>query len=450
MVMLFFSPLRALSLSSRSPTPATKSSKEHALRKLTMRCALISGLTIVNVMHANADTYVVDTEIDAMSTGCSGVVIGDCTLRGAIERANQNPGLDTIIFGFGATSIALSITGADEDLNQTGDLDILEGVGIFGGGSVTVDGSLLGDRVFDVLTDTDDPTLFKELAITGGQAPPDSSIFSVLGGGIRCVNSALLLDGAVVAGNGPVGGGGGIAAVSCQLLLNFASIHDNSAIQTGGGIGLYSGSTMNAALSAVFDNAANHGGGLAILQSEVAMDNSTFSGNTGSVGSAIQNSNLLSLEFVTIVAPAGGSAIVHLFSGASTTLSNSLLVGDCDTVAGSTFVSAGGNLESPGDTCDLDPLLDQVNVADARLMPLGDYGGATLSHMPRADSPAVDDPLGATTNCPGYDQRFGPSRPLDGNGDGIVACDIGAIERDHIFMDGFESGDVSQWSMTAP
>jgi hypothetical protein len=66
--------------------------------------------------------------------------------------------------------------------------------------------------------------------------------------------------------------------------------------------------------------------------------------------------------------------------------------------------------------------------------------------MPMADSPAVDDPLGTTTNCPAYDQRFGPDRPLDGNGDGLALCDIGAIERDSLFADGFESGDAAEWS----
>ncbi len=409
------------------------------MKKLATICVLM----VASATPALADTYVVDTEIDAMWTSCSGVVIGDCTLRGAIEKSNQNPGADTIVFGFGATSITLSITGADEDLNQTGDLDILDGVEIFGGGRVTVDGSLLGDRVFDVLTETSYPNHFEELTIIGGAAPPGD-----LGGGIRCVNSVVFLEGAVVAGNGPVSGGGGIAAVNCELWLEFASIHDNSAFGSGGGIGLYTGSMMYASHSAFLDNDANQGGGLYVSFShaEAAVDNSTFSGNTAGTGGSAIMGYLVSLDFVTIVAPTGVPAISDQDVDAVTTFSNSLLVGDCDPGAGGDFISAGGNLESPGDTCALNPLLDQVNVADARLMPLGDYGGATLSHMPRADSPAVDDPLGATTNCPSLDQRFGPTRPVDGNGDGVAACDIGAIERDLLFMDGFELGDVSQWS----
>ena len=415
------------------------------MRKTTIYAVLLLSST----SPALADTFVVDTEVDAMLTGCSGLVVGDCSLRGAIERANQTTSTDTISFGFGATTFSLSIGGASEDSNQTGDLDILQPVHIDGGGRVTVDASLIADRVFDVLTDSSSFVTFEGLTITGGHAPAGDNSFE--GGGVRCIDGAVFLDGAQVTGNGPVREGAGIFANGCSLVLNRTTIAGNTATLLGGGVSI-SSSTMSAPVSAIVGNhAGSFGGGLlAHAFTQVDLDNMTFSGNTaGSEGSAIDYAGELVLGFVTIVSePASGVPAITLnpLPNATLTVSNTLLVGSCD--LGGAFTSGGGNLESPGDTCGFDPLVDQVNVADARLMPLSVAGSATPYHLPMAGSPAVDDPLGSITGCPTHDQRFGPPRPLDGNGDGIASCDIGAIERDPLFQDGFETGDTSRWSST--
>jgi len=63
---------------------------------------------------------------------------------------------------------------------------------------------------------------------------------------------------------------------------------------------------------------------------------------------------------------------------------------------------------------------DQLGVTDARLAPLGDYGGPTLTMLPLADSPVLD--FVPTNACAQEDQR-GVPRP---QGD---ACDAGAVER---------------------
>lgn len=413
-----------------------------------MRKKIIAAVvTLIASSAAVADTFVVDTEVDAMLTGCSGLVIGDCSLRGAIERSNQAPGLDTITFGFGANTFVLSITGADEDSNQSGDLDILDPVDIDGGGDVTVDGSLIGDRVFDVLTDTTSFTGFKRVVITGGHAPAGDGFFA--GGGIRCLDGAVFLDHTTVIGNGPVREGGGVWADGCDLVLNFSVVSNNTATVGGGGASLTS-STLHAPVSAFVGNHSDSfGGGLkAGFFTEVDLDNMTLSGNTAGVsGSAILYQDDVTLDFVTVVSdPSSGISAIAQLSGLdpSLTMSNTLLVGSCS--GSGLFTSGGGNLESPGDTCGLDPLVDQVNVADARLLPLTVSGSATPYHLPMADSPAVDDPLGTITKCPSHDQRFAAMlRPFDGNGDGIAACDIGAIERDALFTDGFETGDTSRW-----
>ena len=408
---------------------------------------LLFGIALALGASASlAETFVVDTEDDGMFTGCNDLVIGDCTLRGAIEKANLSPGSDTIHFGFSVTTIELTLEGPEEDLNQTGDLDVLDQVAIIGNGTTTIDAGLIGDRVFDVSIDSEHTVLLQDLVIKGGRAPDGDLFFN--GGGARCLDGTLFLNSVQVRNNGPVRNGGGVYA-ECRLVLNFSTIGYNSATNGGGGVHLFA-AEMTAPLSAIISNhAGHHGGGLSVgTFSTATLDNMTLSGNTAvNEGSAIQIEGTLSLDYVTLVADplSPVSALTSLNGTGAIHLTNTLLVGSCEPGLPGSWSSGGGNLESPGDSCGLDPSVDQTNVTDAKLLPLGNYGGATPSHMPQADSPAVDDPMGATTSCPSYDQRLGPNRPQDGNGDGFFACDIGAIERDILFSDGFESGDTTAW-----
>lgn len=417
-----------------------------------MRRAIIPLGMLLAAGVAGAATYVVDTGGDGMLTACTSAA-SDCTLRGAIENANLTSVVDQISFYRGVTSIILSVAGADEDANQTGDLDILEPVIISGSGIVTIDGSAVGDRVLDILTGTDVFAGLFGLTITGGQAPIGDSSFK--GGGIRCVDGALSLDHVLVSDNGPVREGGGIYAESCDLIFNYTTVSNNQATLLGGGVSLFGSSTLSAPLSAIVGNDSGaFGGGLAIGTNFplADLDNLTFSGNTAATaGSAIYNSNDVVLDFVTIVSDPGSgiSAIAQTnVASASIAISNTVLVGSCEITVGPVPVSGGGNVESPGNSCSLSSTVDQTGVADPGLLPLGLYGGPTPVHMPEAHSPAVDDPLGVIGSCPTYDQRS-VARPLDGDGNGQAACDSGAVERDLIFADGFESGDTSAWSAAA-
>ena len=63
---------------------------------------------------------------------------------------------------------------------------------------------------------------------------------------------------------------------------------------------------------------------------------------------------------------------------------------------------------------------------DPMLEPLSDYGGPTQTMRPLPWSPVIN--AGDNTDAPATDQR-GVGRPRDGDGNGSLVVDIGALER---------------------
>jgi hypothetical protein len=172
-------PLGALALdeSSSSPTPS---------EALVTRAALFRGSSIIAAAPAltqevTGTTVLVESTLDQgdASPGdgvCAGVS-GLCTLRAAIDEANALPGLDTIELPAG--HYLLTLTGGDEDLNATGDLDILDSLFIRGldeTDQVVIDAGGI-DRVchsiFSGLT-------VERVSITGGNG--EGGVYSMAGG----------------------------------------------------------------------------------------------------------------------------------------------------------------------------------------------------------------------------------------------------------------------------
>ena len=141
--------------------------------------AVVITVLLAVAASAAAQTIRVTTTQDTVAND------GHCSLREALDSAATDTpsgsaagecaggaGADTIVLGPGR--FALSRTGAGEDANVTGDLDVVGGsVTVVGAGatSTKIDANHL-DRAFDVLLGAS--LTLRKLTITGGRLPAAS------------------------------------------------------------------------------------------------------------------------------------------------------------------------------------------------------------------------------------------------------------------------------------
>jgi hypothetical protein len=197
--------------------------------------------------------------------------------------------------------------------------------------------------------------------------------------------------------------------------------------------------------SLLHGNRASLGGGVLLNEftSTSLIHNVTLSGNTAtglSTGGGLFNNSILTLANVTVTrnaAVTGGG----VFNGGTVQVFNSIIAQNRGTAGAATgpdafgtFTSLGHNLigstdGSSGWNPSVGDLLGNASAPlDARLGPLADNGGPTLTHALLPGSPAIDtcDPL--RDAVPLTDQR-GVVRPRDGDGNGSPLGDIGAFEK---------------------
>ncbi len=428
---------------------------------LTIALLLLARQVPMPVSSAPTTIYSVTVSTVNDEYDMSGSSTG-CSLREAIKTANDSldfggctravagdvSGPDTILLPSG--TYTLTLTGAVEDLDATGDLDIRKSSTISATGAtmpVVAGGASWADRIFHVLTGT---VTFKGIAIRGGQAVAasgggvriesgtsltlndsevTSSIASVgIGGGISN-SGALTLTNSTLSGNSAGGGGGGIHNVGTATLTN-VTLSGNSVPYCyfcgglGGGIS-NSGALTLTNVTLISNSAFNNGGGIYNYFGTVKLTNVTLSGNSATYGGGIYHLNattkLVNVTFSGNSATTNGGGISA--GGGSMSLTNTIVAnspfgGNCAGSLGSSF-----NLSSDN-TCAFGLGRDNISVM---LAPLGNYGGPTLTHMLKPGSPAID--FGTNTGCPSDDQR-GKSRLVN-------TCDVGAVERQPI--------DFSYW-----
>lgn len=356
---------------------------------------------VLGASLAAAATFTVNTSSDDVDANLNDNVCqtvaggGDCSLRAAVQQSNATDGADEIVVP--EDIISLITPGADEDAAVTGDLDITESVTIRGAGAALtiINGGRL-DRVFDIdPARANDLTVeLRDLTIQGGS--------SGLGGGIQ---------------NG------------AALTLTRVAVSDNTASADGGGI--FSRNAVTAVESLISDNQSGSDGAGILCGGRLTLTNSTVSGNmAGGSAGGIDNRGPLTLRFTTISgnsAASGGGGLVSRTSASNTSVGSTIIAGNTATNCASAVVSAGNNLEATN-SCGFALGTDQRNT-DPELCPLDNYGGQTHTHALPATSTARD--RGASANCPAMDQR-GLARPVDGDGAGGAACDVGAFEAQQV------------------
>src|SRR3954452_14464709 len=360
-----------------------------------------------------------------------------CTLRAAIQEADEAPGADTIVLppgGYhltGAPSPEAGSVGEREAGN--GDLDITEDLTVRGAGAdrTTVDGAGL-DRVFEIAGQT--TAVIGDMTITGGDANGgDTSQEIGLGGGILNQGTATLERLRVVR-NTSDGGGGVFTIPGTHLTIRDSLIADNTAVE-GGGVRIDSGAeivnttiTRNVLIVPTTDYAGHPkaltvptvdeisgwGGGIDHRGGDdVAIINSTITDNRAVKGGGGLNSGQ------------GYAPVSDKIALGTMRLRNTIVArntsaagpGNCH-VSDQVIASAGHNLDSDG-TCFLTAPGDLPN-RDPLLGPLALNGGPAETQALLPGSPAID--AGAADGCPAHDGR-GVARPQG------AACDIGAFER---------------------
>ncbi|MEH2165259.1 MAG: Calx-beta domain-containing protein [Nostoc sp.] len=390
------------------------------------------GLAIDDVsVKVDGTTYIVTNTNDS----------GAGSLRQAIINANNDPGIETIVFDttgiFGdATPDTITLT--------SGELKVTEGVIIQGTGAnkLTISGNNTS-RVFNATASLS----IDGLKITGGNAANGGGIYST---------SSVTVSNSTFSGNTASTSGGGIYS-SSSVTVTDSTLSGNTANTNGGGI--YS-SSATVTDSSIFGNIANLGGG--IYSTNATVSNSTLFGNTANSnggGIFINGSNgSFTISNSTISSNTAKTNGGGIYSTSNTTVSNSTIFGNTADSDNNTQGDGGGIYKSGGTASisnsiiagNIDPGNQGADVfgnnfngnaynligkiagkssgtlgmgtdiinPNPGLKPLGDYGGSTQTHALYFNSPArnAGDPAysgGLTTDQRGTDFNRIESGRLD-------------------------------------
>lgn len=381
---------------------------------------------------AGTNTFTVDTQADTSDAnpgdGLCADSNGDCSLRAAIQEANQNAPGSQILVPPGTYQVASTLVVANsmQIIGAGRDDTIVQRIGA---------GSVFGHTIGSLQ--------MQGLTITGGSNPQGGGIRQVattqltlsdcrvhgnsasnVGGGLNLTNAEVRrcqIDNNQVS---PGWGGGIFVQVGGQVLIEDSVVHANTASVAGAGISSDPNAQVTIRGSTIFGNSAPDAAGLDSYQNSIfTVVNSTVVANSGdgvtnTFFSNPTDAGTVILESSTVAHNTG----VGVEAG-KVTLRNSIVYGNVEMECFNTgnFTVDHSNLFRSGGGCP-SGLSDQIVdfptsaiLADA----LADNGGWTPTLALAEASPAVDAANAGT--CPKTDQR-GISRPQG------AGCDVGAYE----------------------
>lgn len=414
------------------------------------RCEI--GAVELTPAEAGPREFVVNTTADNPdpSPGDGRCMAGTlCSLRAAIMEANALPGADRVILNPSGSSYAIAIPpGAGPD-DASGDIRITDGLRIRGvldaaGNRPTIAASM-NDRLFEIV-DVHTPVIIEGLRLTGGAT-------QFFGGALAVFNSsAVSLRQLEIHGHSAESGGGAISAVGATMLIEDSDFHANHT--DGLGAAIHSAASFLEIRRSSLRGHTDSGVGAeqealhAGADGSTLVQNSTFSGNAGTALRIVDGD--LEARNVTLVENGRRGIEFTRLDGRNLLVRNSALtgngVGACSfTGAGSPGIATDGYNLTQGAGCDMQIGASNMVFAGPTLGPLvlPTASEFTAHHMPLAGSVLRDagHPDISALGCTPSDQR-GTQRPVDGNGDGVSRCDIGAIEAtpatNLLFRDGFE------------
>ena len=368
-----------------------------------------------------ATTYTV-TRSDDRNLNC---VLGDCSLREAVNAANGLSSNDVIVF---AQTVSLVTLSNEIVINNNGSLTISGR----GANISTVDAGLGPNRIFN----SQDATLvINDISLIGGK-PSNGG-----GGAINMTRGSLLLERVSLSGNEATLSGGAIFVDGGVHRIRHSTIASNYAGYSCGAVTNIS-AVLTVVNSTISNNeAANIGGGICSITlttfGGTNLRNVTISGNRASWGGGFWlDGGVFSLGNTII---SGNSALtnwqeIYFGPNASVTSLGNNFVGNS---AGDSTNTVNPIPYQPSDVRDIPPMLG----------PLQNNGGPTSTHALLSLSPAINagnnslaiDPFDSSLLL--TDQRGLSPRSIGG------LVDIGAFEfskvRARFDFDGDSRTDVS-------
>jgi hypothetical protein len=268
-------------------------------RNLAAAGAIAAGAALLGPSAAGAATFAVDNTSDNGALKACTVAPNDCSLRGAVDAANNTAGADTISLSTVSGTIRLvnGAIAANQDLAIQGP----------GAAALTISGDANNNGAHDIGIDS---PIFEfqgapsqitasvsGLTLSGGTTSSTGGN-ELPGGAIYAHDVDLTISNDVVSGNESLSYGGGIDHYHGNLTIDNSTISGNTAYRGGGGVasttyGYISDKSLTVTDSRIVNNlslgkdfspgsqdyAYGEGGGILGRSGHLSISNSTISGN---------------------------------------------------------------------------------------------------------------------------------------------------------------------------